>query len=67
MNRADYVITRIYLAAHPAKQNIVLVGPYGSQAFGPFDIVSGKISVSPMTQLIVSRLSILRATMSWLR
>jgi hypothetical protein len=62
MNRADYVITRIYLAARPVKHNIVFVGPYGSQAFGPFEIVSGKISVSPMTQLIVSRLSILRAT-----
>ena len=29
--------------------------------FGPFEIVSGKISISSMTQLILSRLSILRA------
>ena len=64
MNRADCVITRIYLAARPAKHNIVFVGPPLTvrKAFGPFDIVSGKISVSPMTQLILSRLSILRAT-----
>jgi hypothetical protein len=31
------------------------------KVFGPFEIVSGKISISPMTQLILSRLSLLRA------
>ena len=36
--------------------------PKSESKLGPFEIVSGKISISPMTQLMLSRLWLLRAT-----